>query len=85
MRKKAIKTLYQYAFVVLLVALLAEFVIFGGAHPECAYNDSVGPCEFVPRVSEYLYITAFLLLPVFLIIFVVGYLTSRNEIKQKKK
>ncbi len=61
--KRYIKTVSIYFVAIIAISLVAEFFFFNGAHPECAVNDSVGPCEFVPRVSEYVIFTSLILLP----------------------
>lgn len=61
--KQYLKIISCYFIVVILIVLVAEFFFFSGAHPDCAINDSVGPCEFVPRVSEYVFAVSGTLFP----------------------
>ena len=63
--KQYIKIISSYLIGIVATSLAAEFFFFNGAHPECAVNDSVGPCEFIPRVSEYVYFASVILLPFF--------------------
>jgi len=85
MYRSLLKVILVYAVFIIGLSLIAEFLIFGGAHPECAFNDSVGPCEFVPRVSQYAGYVAFLLLPLFVVYFGYSYMKIRNNKNNEAK
>ena len=71
-----------YVFASVILGVLSDLLVFGGAHPECATNDSVGPCEYVPRVTDYVTIIAIMLAPFFFIFLLRAYTINKNRKRQ---
>ncbi|MDO8266093.1 MAG: hypothetical protein Q7T41_04085 [Candidatus Saccharibacteria bacterium] len=83
MKKRVIKFIIIFIVVNCSFALLID-IFFGGAHPECAYNDSVGSCDFVPRVGEYLIFIVSMTVP-FTIFMMMAFSDTKNKQHKNNK
>ncbi len=48
-KNKILKSFVVWVLASLITAIFYELIV--GAHAECGYNDSVGPCEFSGRLA----------------------------------